>query len=73
MVILAAELLKRAQELVLQGIHPTSIISGYKLALKESVKYITESLATRVDTLGKDVMVNVAKDVHEQQDSEHGR
>ena len=34
-VIIASELLKRAHELVAQGIHPTSIISGYRLAMRE--------------------------------------
>lgn len=34
-VIVAAELLKNADELVKQKIHPTSIISGYRLACKE--------------------------------------
>lgn len=34
-VILAAELLKRANELVRNKIHPTNIISGYRLAMKE--------------------------------------
>lgn len=33
-VIVAAELLKNADELVKQKIHPTSIISGYRLACK---------------------------------------
>lgn len=60
-VILAAELLKRAQELVLQGIHATNIISGYKLALKQAVRYLKENLSTPVDTLGKEVLLNVAR------------
>lgn len=34
-VILAAELLKRANDLVRCKIHPTSIISGYRLAMRE--------------------------------------
>lgn len=34
-VIIAAELLKRANNLIRTNIHPTSIMSGYKLALKE--------------------------------------
>ena len=34
-VIVAAELLKRANELVRQRIHPTSIISGYRIAMRE--------------------------------------
>lgn len=33
-VIVAAELLKNADELVQQKIHPTSVISGYRLACK---------------------------------------
>ena len=39
-VIIAAELLKRANQLVKHKIHPTSVISGYRLAMRESVKYI---------------------------------
>lgn len=39
-VIVAAELLKKADELVQQKIHPTTVISGYRLACKEAVKYI---------------------------------
>lgn len=34
-VIIAAELLKRAGELVRNKIHPTSIIAGYRLAMRE--------------------------------------
>lgn len=34
-VIFAVELLKRANELVKNKIHPTSIISGYRLAMRE--------------------------------------
>ena len=34
-VIVAAELLKRANTLVRNRIHPTSIISGYRLAMRE--------------------------------------
>lgn len=34
-VILAAELLKKANELVRNKIHPTNIISGYRLAMRE--------------------------------------
>ena len=60
-VIVAAELLKRAQELVLQGIHPTSIISGYKIALREGVKYLQENLSQSVTSLSKDVLQNIAR------------
>merc|ERR1719160_672763 len=39
-VIVASELLKRANELVKNNIHPTTIISGYRLAMRECIKYI---------------------------------
>ena len=42
-VILAAELLRRANELVKNKIHPTTIITGYRLACREAVKYIPVS------------------------------
>ena len=42
-VIIAAELLKNADELVKQKIHPTSIMAGYRLASKEAVRYIKVS------------------------------
>lgn len=60
-VIIAAELLKRANDLVRNKIHPTSIISGYRLAMREACKYVDEKLAVKVQNLGKDSLVNCAK------------
>ncbi|XXG77866.1 hypothetical protein AAC387_Pa08g1933 [Persea americana] len=60
-VIVAAELLKRANDLVKNKIHPTSIISGYRLAMREACKYVDEKLSVRVEKLGKDSLVNCAK------------
>lgn len=60
-VILAAELLKNAEDLAKCKIHPTSIISGYRLACKEACKYINEHMTIGVDELGEDCIVNVAK------------
>jgi len=60
-VIIAAELLKRANELVKNKIHPTTIMSGYRIAMKESLKWIQAHLAVKVDALGDDVLLNVAK------------
>ncbi|KAL3674525.1 T-complex protein 1 subunit alpha [Phytophthora oleae] len=60
-VIIAAELLKRANELVKNKIHPTSIIAGYRLAMREAVKYIKENLSVPVDTLGRESLINAAK------------
>ncbi|KAK9846280.1 hypothetical protein WJX81_000900 [Elliptochloris bilobata] len=60
-VIVAAELLKRANTLVRNRIHPTSIISGYRLAMREACKFIEEHLAIRTDMLGKETLINCAK------------
>ena len=60
-VILASELLKRANELVKNSIHPTSIMAGYRLAMKESVKFIKSHVATKTDKLGREVGFNIAK------------
>lgn len=60
-VIFAAELLKRANELVKQDVHTTSIISGYLLAMKEAIKYIANNMNLSVDALGADSVVNCAR------------
>lgn len=60
-VLIAAELLKNAQELVQNKIHPTSVISGYRLACKEACKYVQDNLTVSVDSLGKQCLVNVAR------------
>lgn len=61
MVILAAELLKRANTLVKKKVHPTSVMAGYRLALKEVINYIKDHLTVKVDTLGRDALINAAK------------
>ena len=58
---MAAELLKRANDLVKNKIHPTSVMAGYRLALRESVKFIQNNMSIKVDTLGKDALTNAAK------------
>lgn len=60
-VIIASELLKRANELVKNKLHPTTIISGYRLALKEAIRFINEVLSQPVDSLGQETLINIAK------------
>lgn len=60
-VLIASELLKRANELMKNRIHPTTIITGYRLALREAVRYLAENISVTVDSLGRDSLVNIAK------------
>jgi T-complex protein 1 subunit alpha len=60
-VIIAAELLRRANDLMKNKIHPTTIITGYRLALREAVKYMNDNISTKVDSLGRDSLISIAK------------
>jgi T-complex protein 1 subunit alpha len=60
-VIVAAELLKRANELVKDKIHPTVVMAGYRTAVKEAVKYIKGNLVVNADTLGRENLMNAGK------------
>src|SRR5205814_3599056 len=60
-VIIAAELLRRGNELMKNRIHPTTIITGYRLALREAVKYMNENISTKVENLSRESLVSIAK------------
>lgn len=60
-VIIASELLRRANELIKNKIHPTTVISGYRLACKEACKFVQDQLAIKVESLGRECLVNCAK------------
>ncbi|KNC55036.1 T-complex protein 1 subunit alpha [Thecamonas trahens ATCC 50062] len=60
-VILASELLERANELIKSKIHATTIISGFRLATRAAVKYIEDVLQSDVDAMGEDGLLNAAK------------
>ena len=59
-VVIAGELLKNAEELLLENIHPSIIMEGYKKALEFSLKVIDE-IGIKVDPLDKEVLKQVAK------------
>lgn len=60
-VLIAAELLRRANELMKMRIHPTTIITGYRLALREAVRYMNENISAKVDNLGRESLMAIAK------------
>ena len=43
-------------------IHPTTIITGYRsIALRRAIQYLNENISTKVDRLGRESLVNIAK------------
>lgn len=60
-VLIAAELLRRGNELMKNRIHPTTIITGYRLALREAVKYMNENVSIKVADLGREPLLSVAR------------
>ncbi len=59
-VILAGELLKKAEDLIEQNIHPTVIASGYRFAADKAHE-ILEKVATKVTIKDTDVLKKVAQ------------
>jgi T-complex protein 1 subunit alpha len=60
-VIMASEMLRQANELVKNNVHPTSIIAGFLLAKKEACKYIAKNMAQKVADLPQETILNCAK------------
>lgn len=60
-VILASELLRRANELVRQKVHATNIMAGYRLAMKECVKFIKSNLLIPNESMDRDLLIAAAK------------
>lgn len=58
-VVIAGELLKRAQELLDKKIHPTILVGGYQRAAEESTK-ILKDMAISMDGTDKKVLTNIA-------------
>ncbi|MCW4008873.1 MAG: thermosome subunit beta, partial [Candidatus Bathyarchaeota archaeon] len=58
-VVLASELLKKAEELIDQGIHPTILVSGYRKAAQKAVETINK-LAVPVDINDRKTLLKIA-------------
>lgn len=59
-VVLTGSLLEKAEKLIENGVHPTIVVKGYRLAAEKAVE-IFESLAISTDENEKELLVNVAK------------
>lgn len=58
--IFAGELLKKAEDLIGQGVHPTVIVDGYGLAAKKAFE-ILDTIAIDVPVNGREVLDKIAK------------
>jgi thermosome len=58
--VVAGELLKKAEDLIEQEIHPTIIASGYRLAAEKAVE-VLDSLAMNVEMSNRSLLVSIAE------------
>ena len=58
-VVLASELLKKAEELLEQNIHPTILVSGYRKAAQKAIEVVGR-IAMPIDVSNQDLMLKVA-------------
>jgi len=58
-VILAGELLSKAEDLIEKGVHPTIIVDGYRRATEKALGYLRK-IAVNVDLTKKDLLKRVA-------------
>jgi thermosome len=58
-VVLASELLKKAEELLDQNIHPTILVSGYRKAAQKAVE-VMEKIAVPIDVEDRKTMMKIA-------------
>src|SRR5512137_2896293 len=58
-VVLASELLKKAEELLDQNIHPTILVAGYRKAAQKAIEVVGKT-AIPIDIKDKKAMLNIA-------------
>ena len=58
-VVLAGELLSKAEDLIEKGVHPTIIVDGYRRAVEKALDYL-QKIAVKVDPRKKDLLKKVA-------------
>ena len=60
-VLIAAELLRRANALIQDNLHPTTVIAGYRVALKAAIAFIKQSLVVPVSSLTDTQLLQAAR------------
>lgn len=59
-IVLAGELLKKAEDLLEQNIHPSIIVEGYRLAREKTLDLINE-VAVKIGDDDRETLINIAK------------
>lgn len=58
-VLMAASLIERGAELIAFGVHPSVVVSGYKMAFNECVHFIKKTISRDTSSLGAKALRNV--------------
>lgn len=59
-VVIASELLKKAETLLEQEIHPTVITKGYKIARERALQFLEDKIAKKLDIKDREMLRNIA-------------
>ncbi|AFM97909.1 T-complex protein 1 subunit alpha [Encephalitozoon hellem ATCC 50504] len=60
-VLIAASLIEKGAGLIASGVHPSVVVSGYKMAFNECVQFIKKSISKSALNLGPKALKNVVK------------
>lgn len=60
-VILAVNLIEKGADLISSGVHPSVVVSGYKMAFNECVQFIKKNMSKDTSHLGPRALANVVK------------
>ncbi|KAL7348016.1 T complex protein subunit beta [Encephalitozoon intestinalis] len=60
-VLIAASLIEKGAKLIASGVHPSVVVSGYKMAFNECVQFIKKSISKSTLNLGSKALRNVVK------------
>ncbi|MEA3515447.1 MAG: thermosome subunit beta [Nanoarchaeota archaeon] len=71
-VVVAGELLKNAESLLDQNVHPTVITKGYRIALEKAIK-ILNSMSEKVSIEDRKIMKNIVETAMTGKGSEHAK
>ena len=55
--LISADFLKRANELVKFQVHPTNVTAGFRMAYKEAMMFLKENYVVKIDSLGEEGIV----------------